>query len=89
MKKHEEMTEVSAYNAKTRQAELFRRAAAGEVFLVTNNGKPQVEIRQATESKKTISDTVDALKVLQSKQLAARKGGSQKQLKALMEQGRD
>ncbi|RLA43983.1 MAG: hypothetical protein DRR42_21025 [Gammaproteobacteria bacterium] len=89
MKKHEEMTEVSAYNAKTRQAELFRRAAAGEVFLVTNNGKPQVEIRQATESKITVSNAVDALKALQSKQLAARKGGSQKQLKALMEQGRD
>ena len=89
MKKHEKMTEVSAYNAKTRQAELFRRAAAGEVFLVTNNGKPQVEIRQATESKETISDAVDALKALQSKQLAAKKGGSQKQLKALLEQGRD
>jgi antitoxin (DNA-binding transcriptional repressor) of toxin-antitoxin stability system len=89
MKKREEMTEVSAYNAKSRQAELFRRAAAGEVFLVTNNGKPQVEIRQATESKKTVSDAVDALKALQSKQLAARKGGSQKQLKALVEHGRD
>ena len=89
MKKHEEMTEVSAYNAKTRQAELFRRAAAGEVFLVTNNGKPQVEIRQATESKKIVSNAVAALKTLQSKQLAARKGGSQKQLKALMEHGRD
>ena len=89
MKKPEEMTEVSAYNAKTKQAELFRRAAAGEVFLVTNNGKPQVEIRQATESRKTITNAVKALKTLQANQLAARKGGSQKELKALMEQGRD
>ncbi len=89
MKKTEKMTEVSAYNAKTRQAELFRRAASGEVFLVTNNGKPQVEIRQATQSKKTITNAIRALKALQSNQLAARKGGSQKQLKALMEHGRD
>ncbi len=89
MKKPEKMTEVTAYNAKTRQAELFRRAAAGEVFLVTNNGKPQVEIRQATQPQKTVRDAIRALKALQSKQLAARKGGSQKQLKALMEHGRD
>jgi len=89
MKKREKMTEVSAYNAKTRQAELFRRAAVGEVFLVTNNGKPQVEIRQATQSKKTVTNAIRALKALQNNQLAARKGGSQKQLKALMEHGRD
>ena len=89
MKKSKEMTEVTAYNAKTRQAEVFRRAAAGEVFLVTNNGKPQVEIRQATHSKQAVKDAIKALETLQRKQLAAKKGGSQKQLKALVEHGRD
>jgi antitoxin (DNA-binding transcriptional repressor) of toxin-antitoxin stability system len=51
MKKHKEMTEVSAYNAKTRQAELFRRAAAGEVFLVTDNGKPQLVVTMTSDCK--------------------------------------
>ncbi len=89
MKRPEKITEVTAYNAKTRQAELFRRAADGEVFLVTNNGKPQVEIRQATQSRNIIRDAINALEALQSKQLATKKGGSQEQLKSLMEHGRD
>jgi antitoxin (DNA-binding transcriptional repressor) of toxin-antitoxin stability system len=80
---------VSAYNAKTKQAELFRRAAAGEVFLVTNNGKPQVEIRQATPPKALIRDAIKGLIDLQKEQLSANKGGSQDQLKAIMDEGRD
>ena len=83
------VTKISAYNTKTRQAEIFRRAAAGEVFLVTNNGKPQAEIRQATPARTTITKAIKALQALQNKQLAKGKGGTQRDLRKLMEEGRD
>ena len=82
-------TKVSAYTAKTKQAEIFRRAAAGEKIIVTKNGKPQVEIRQARSEQNQIRPAVKALKVLQQQQLDERRGGSQKELKKLQEQGRD
>ncbi len=82
-------TKVSAYTAKTKQAEIFRRAAAGEKIVVTKNGKPQVEIRQARSDQYQIRPAVKALKTLQQQQLDERRGGSQKELKKLQEQGRD
>ena len=82
-------TKVSAYTAKTKQAEIFRRAAAGENFIVTNNGKHQVEIRQARPDQNQISPAVKALKMLHERQLEQRKGGSQQALKKLREAGRD
>ncbi len=39
---------VTAYECRTNQAEIFRRAAAGETIIVTNNGVPQVEIRKGS-----------------------------------------
>lgn len=37
-------TEIGAYEAKTRLAELLRRAELGERFTVTNRGKPVAEL---------------------------------------------
>ena len=82
-------TRVTAYESKTRQAEIFRRAAAGETIIVTNNGVPQVEIRKATANDATIAGAVKELATLQRRQLAAAAGGSQKELRRLLEEGRD
>lgn len=37
-------TEIGAYEAKTRLAELLRRAEQGERFTVTNRGKPVAQL---------------------------------------------
>ena len=83
------ITKVTAHQAKSKQAEIFRRAAAGEKFLVTNNDKPQVEIHQVTPTHTLISEAIDALTVLQQQQLANNKGDSQKALKELISEGLD
>ena len=80
---------VSAYECKTRQAEIFRRAAAGETIIVTNHGVPHVEIRKASSDDQSIADAIQALTALQRMQLAAGAGGSQEELRRIQEQGRD
>ena len=79
-------TRVTAYETKTKQAEIFRRAAAGENFLVTNNGKPQVEIRRAPAERAEIAKALEALADLQT---AQRECTQHIDLKALIEDGRD
>lgn len=80
---------VTAYESKTRQAEIFRRAAAGETIVVTNNGTPQVEIRKAAANETNIAVAVEELAALQRGQLARAAGGSQKELRRILEEGRD
>ena len=80
---------VTAYECKTRQAEIFRRAAAGETIIVTNHGVPHVEIRKASPDDQGIADAIGALAALQRTQLAAGAGGSQQELRRIQEQGRD
>ncbi len=87
------LTRVTSYETKSKQAEIFRRAAAGEGFLVTNNGKPQVEIRQAITLGKIVSGAVKVLIQLQkrgiTKDKCAHVNTDQKALKSLWEEGRD
>ena len=80
---------VTAYECKTKQAEVFRRAAAGETIIVTNNGVPQVEIRKAPEDGESIAAALEALRALQANQLAAGATGSQRELRRMQEEGRD
>lgn len=80
---------VTAYECKTRQAEIFRRAAAGETIIVTNHGVPHVEIRKAPADDEGIAGAVQALATLQRMQSAAGVGGSQEELRRIQEQGRD
>ena len=80
---------VTAYECKTKQAEIFRRAASGETIIVTKNGVPHVEIRQAQTSESHAADAFRALVALQKAQLAARVGGSAAELRRMQEQGRD
>ena len=80
---------VTAYECKTKQAEIFRRAAAGERIIVTNNGVPQVEIRKAPTVRDMVADAVRALGALQREQLAAGVGGDSAELRRIQEQGRD
>lgn len=80
---------VTAYECKTRQAEVFRRAAAGETIVVTNNGVPQVEIRKATADGKRVAGALEALLALQARQLAAGATGSHRELRRIQEEGRD
>lgn len=82
-------TRVTAYETKTRQAEIFRRAAAGENFVVTNNGVPQVEIHKVKEDDASIADAIKKLAALQKKQLANGLGGNSDELKQLVDEGRD
>lgn len=80
---------VTAYECKTRQAEIFRRAAAGETIIVTHHGVPHVEIRKAPADNESIAGAIQALSALQRRQLAAGVGGSHAELRRLQEQGRD
>ena len=80
---------VTAYECKTRQAEIFRRAAAGETIIVTNHGVPHVEIRKAPADDESIVGAVQALSALQRMQLAVGAGGSQEELRRIQEEGRD
>ena len=80
---------VTAYECKTKQAEIFRRAAAGETIIVTNNGVPQVEIRKAPADNEQMAQAIEGLSALQQTQLAAGTGGSQEELRRMLESGRD
>ena len=80
---------ITAYECKTKQAEIFRRAAAGETIIVTRNGVPLVEIRKAPTAASSVAEAVQALVELQQTQLAAGVGGSADELRRLQEQGRD
>ena len=80
---------VTAYECKTRQAEIFRRAAAGETIIVTNHGVPHVEIRKAPIGDQNIASAIQALSALQRTQLAAGAGGNEEELRRIQEQGRD
>ena len=80
---------VTAYECKTRQAEIFRRAAAGETIIVTNHGVPHVEIRKAPADDESIAGAVQSLAALPRMQSAAGAGGSQEELRRIQEQGRD
>ena len=80
---------ITAYECKTKQAEVFRRAAAGETIIVTKNGVPQVEIRKAPADDQRIAGAVHALAALQRNQLAAGAGGSAAELRQMQQQGRD
>ncbi len=80
---------VTAYECKTKQAEVFRRAAAGETIIVTNNGVPQVEIRKAPADAESMADALGALRALQARQLAAGATGSHQELRRMQDEGRD
>lgn len=80
---------VTAYECKTKQAEVFRRAAAGETIIVTNNGVPQVEIRKAPADTETVAGALEALRALHTSQLAAGATGSHEELRRMQEEGRD
>lgn len=80
---------VTAYECKTRQVGVFRRAAAGETIVVTNNGVPQVEIRKAPPDRESVAGTLEALQALQAGQLAAGAGESHRELRRMQEEGRD
>ena len=80
---------VTAYECKTKQAEIFRRAASGETVIVTRNGVPLVEIRKAPTRESRAADAVQALAALQEAQLAAGAGGGADELRRMQEQGRD
>lgn len=80
---------VTAYECKTKQAEIFRRAAAGETIIVTKNGAPHVEIRKAPVDKGRFTAAVHALGALQQAQLAAGVGSSESELRRILEEGRD
>lgn len=80
---------VTAYECKAKQAEVFRRAAAGETIVVTNNGVPQVEIRKAPPDRDSVAEAVRSLTDLHRAQLAAGLGGSETELRRMQEDGRD
>lgn len=80
---------VTAYECKTRQAEVFRRAAAGETVVVTKNGVPHVEIRKASADEEIVAGALEALLSLQAGQLAAGATGSHRELRRMQEEGRD
>ena len=80
---------ITAYECKTRQAEVFRQAAAGERIVVTRNGVPHVEIRKAPVDDQGIPGAVQALAELQRNQLAAGATGSATDLRRIQQQGRD
>lgn len=56
---------------------------------MTNKGKPQVDIRQAITSKSVALEAVEKLTKMQKHFLSKGIGGSQTELKALIEVGRD
>ena len=68
---------------------MFRRAAAGETIIVTNNGVPQVEIRKAPADEDSIAGALVALSALQASQLAAGATGNHEELRRMQEDGRD
>ncbi len=80
---------VTADECKTKQAEVFRRAAAGETIIVTNNGVPQVEIRKAPTDREAVARAVEALRALHASQLATGATGSHEELRRIQEEGRD
>ena len=80
---------ITAGECKTRQAEVFRQAAAGERIVVTRNGVPHVEIRKAPVDDQGIPGAVHALAELQRSQLTAGLTGSAPELRRLQQQGRD
>lgn len=80
---------ITAYECKTRQAEVFRQAAAGETIIVTRNGVPHVEIRKAPVDEQGVPGAVRALAELQRAQLAAGASGSAADLRRMREEGRD
>lgn len=82
-------TRVTAYESKTKQAEIFRRAASGENIVVTKNGVPHVEIHRARSDDAVVSDAVKALALLQKKQLSSGIGGSQDDLNRMLDEERD
>jgi len=43
------MSEIGAYAAKTRLAELLKRVQLGERFIITRHGKPIAELRPVSE----------------------------------------
>ncbi len=45
------MKVIAAYEAKSRFAELLREAAAGEVFIITRNGRRMAELRACPPQK--------------------------------------
>ena len=79
---------VTAYECRTKQAEIFRRAAAGETIIVTKNGAPHVEIRKAPTDKEMFTAAVHALGGLQQAQLVAGVGTSARELRRILEDGR-
>ncbi|MEI6714625.1 MAG: type II toxin-antitoxin system prevent-host-death family antitoxin [Verrucomicrobiota bacterium] len=44
---------IAAYEAKSRFSELLREAAAGEVFIITRNGRKMAELRACPSEKTT------------------------------------
>lgn len=82
-------TRVTAYESRSKQAEIFRRAAAGENILVTKNGVPYVEIHRARIDDVVVTDAVKALAALQKKQLSIGTGGRQDDLNRMLNMGRD
>ena len=81
--------QVTAHECKAKQAEIFRRAAAGETIIVTRNGVPHVEIRKARHDDERTASAVHALSALHSVQVAASVGCSHEELRRIQREGRE
>lgn len=44
------MKSIAAYEAKSKFSEILRDAAAGQVFVITRNGKPMAELRPCSSA---------------------------------------
>lgn len=45
------MKTIASYQAKSRFSEILRQAAEGEIFIITRNGRPMVELRPISPPK--------------------------------------
>ncbi len=78
------MTEIGAYEAKTRLPEILRRVEAGERFTITHRGVPVAELLPATGNPKSTAREAVAL----MKALPKISGIPGQTVRALIEHGR-
>ena len=77
-------TEVGAFEAKSKLAEILRRVAAGERFTITNRGRPVAQIVPPSGASPASARTA----VARMKAIARVKGVSAKTVRELIESGR-
>lgn len=77
-------TEVGAFEAKTKLAEILRRVAAGERFTVTNRGRPVADIVPSRGASATTAQAA----VARMKAFKLVKGVSPTVVRELIEEGR-